>query len=202
MKKLFCMMLVALLACMPMLASAEEAIDENVVSDQEAEVEALAEDDDESEEEEAIEEEDDPFTGAWVCDSASIYVDKEEDAYSVFVLWEFSDSEESIWEYACKLDDVTGALVGVGSRVNETSDEEGEVISGDSVYTDGTATFALDGEALIWTDEKEGVAEGMRFEKENSDEPLVDAEGVVEEAEEDAEEASEEAEEAEEAAGN
>jgi hypothetical protein len=191
------MMLVALLACMPMLAAAE-AIDENADSDQEVEIEALAGEDDEAEEE-VVEEETDPFTGAWACGDADIYIDKEEDAYSVFILWEFNDSDEGIWDYACKLDDATGALVGVGSRTNETSDEEGEVVSSDVVYSDGAATFALDGEALIWKDDVENVAEGMRFEKEIDEEPLVDAEGVVEEVLEDEEEVPEEAEEA---AGN
>ena len=176
MKRLFCMMLVALLACMVMLASAEEEIDENASSAQE--VEALAE---ETEEEEEEEEEADPFAGAWVCDAASIYIDKEEDAYSVFILWENGENEEGIWEYTCKLDMDIDALVGVGSRTNETSDEEGEVVSSESVYTDGTATFSLDDEALIWKDDVESVAEGMRFERESDEEPLVDAEGVVEE---------------------
>ena len=87
-----------------------------------------------------------------------------------------TDTEEDIWEYACTLDAETGALTGEGKKSHETIDEEGEVVSSEEIFTDGSATFTLEGDALIWDDAKEDVAQGLRFERGAEDEQLVDVE--------------------------
>ena len=126
-----------------------------------------------------------PFAGEWLCGAASIYIDEHEGGYDVYIMWDTSDTEESIWEYACTLDGATGALTGKGRKTNETYDEEGEVVSSEVQYTDGSATFTLENDVLIWADAKEDVARGMRFERGEIEELLVEV------SEEDADDATE-----------
>ena len=199
MKMFLCMVLVALLACLPMTAMAEGATDGNAV---EAQENAGAD--------EAAEEADaDPFAGTWLCDDASIYIDVDEDAYIVFIIWDISESEELTWEYICSLDEETGALVGVGQKTREICDEEGEVLSTTVEYTEGSATFtkaeytdesvtpAETVDVILWDDAVDNAAQGMIFQKGEEEELIEygDDELVVEVEEEADEEAEEEAEE-------
>lgn len=200
MKMFLCMVLVALLACLPMTAVAEGAIDGNAVDAQENAEQG------EAAEEDAV----DPFAGAWLCDDASIFIDVLEDGYSVYIMWDISDTEELIWEYTCSLDEETGALVGVGQKTKEICDEEGEVVSTTVEYTDGSATFTKEEytddsvtpaetvDVIIWDDAVDNAAQGMMFKKGEEEEELIeygDDELDVELEEEADEEAEEEAEE-------
>lgn len=117
---------------------------------------------------------DNPFFGEWLCDPASIYIDVDEGSYSVYIMWDIDDTKESIWEYDCTLDGATGALTGKGRKTNESYDGEGEVVSSEVEYTDGSATFTIEDNALIWADAKEDVAQGMRFERGETEEFLVE----------------------------
>lgn len=107
----------------------------------------------------------DAFVGDWMCDRASIYIDEDDNVYNVHITWGSSAFERAVWDYTCVLDPATGALTGVGKESTETYNDSGELTATDVVYTDGAAIFAIDGDALLWNDAKENVAEGMRFER-------------------------------------
>ena len=119
-------------------------------------------DDDEEDDAEHIE---NAFVGDWMCDRATIYIDEDDSVYTVHITWGASAFETAVWDYTCTLDPATGALTGAGKQSTETYDENGERVATDVVYTDGAATFTLDGDALLWNDAKEDVAQGMRFQR-------------------------------------
>lgn len=208
MKYLLSMVLVALLAFLPMMAA---VADEAVNADQES-AEAAGHDDawdepvdivyeedgtketgEEAQKEAGEEEETNPFVGEWLCEKASIYIDEQDGTFDVFIMWDVSDTEEDIWEYSCKLDAETGVLTGEGKKSHEVIDGEGEVVSSEEVYTDGSATFALEDGALIWDDAKEAVAQGMRFERGEEDELLEEYDEIDETVDAEDEETEEEA---------
>ena len=208
MKYLLSMVLVALLAFLPMMAA---VADEAVNADQES-AEAAGHDDawdepvdivyeedgtketgEEAQKEAGEEEETNPFVGEWLCEKASIYIDEQDGTFDVFIMWDVSDTEEDIWEYSCKLDAETGVLTGEGKKSHEVIDGEGEVVSSEEVYTDGSATFALEDGTLIWDDAKEAVAQGMRFERGEEDELLEEYDEIDETADAEDEETEEEA---------
>ena len=208
MKYLLSMVLVALLAFLPMMAA---VADEAVNADQES-AEAAGHDDawdepvdivyeedgtketgEEAREEAGEEEETNPFVGEWLCEKASIYIDEQDGTFDVFIMWDVSDTEEDIWEYSCKLDAETGVLTGEGKKSHEVIDGEGEVVSSEEVYTDGSATFALEDGALIWDDAKEAVAQGMRFERGEEDELLEEYDEIDETVDAEDEETEDEA---------
>lgn len=194
MKNLLCMMLVALLVFLPMMAAVAdegemvaqegaEAVDQDDTWDEPIDIEY--EEDAETEEAAAEEEEEaNPFVGEWLCDNALIFIDEEDGVYDVFIMWDTSDTEQDIWEYTCTLDAETGVLTGKGRKSHETIGEEGETVSSDEIYTDGSATFTLEDHILIWDDAMEDVAQGMRFERGAEDEELMEVE-MEEEVEED-----------------
>jgi len=207
MKYLLSMVLVALLAFLPMMAA---VADEAVNAEQES-TEATGHDDawdehvdivyeedgteengEEAQKQDGEEEETNPFVGEWLCEKASIYIDEQDGTFDVFIMWDVSDTEEDIWEYSCKLDAETGVLTGEGKKSHEVIDGEGEVVSSEEVYTDGTATFALEDGTLIWDDAKEAVAQGMRFERGEEDELLEEYDEIDETADAEDEEAEEE----------
>ena len=107
----------------------------------------------------------DAFVGDWMCDRASIYIDEDDGVYNVRVTWGASAFERAVWDYACTLDPATGALTGKGRESVETYSEGGALTATEVLYTDGAATFTLDGDHLLWNDAKEDVAQGMRFER-------------------------------------
>lgn len=107
----------------------------------------------------------DRFVGDWMCERATIYIDEDDNVYNVRVTWGASAFEEVIWAYTCTLDSATGALNGVGKKSTETYSDNGDLISSEIEYTDGSATFTIDGDALLWADAKEDAAQGMRFER-------------------------------------
>lgn len=208
MKYLLSMVLVALLAFLPMMAA---VADEAVNADQES-AEAAGHDDawdepvdivyeedgtketgEEAQKEAGEEEETNPFVGEWLCEKASIYIDEQDGTFDVFIMWDVSDTEEDIWEYSCKLDAETGVLTGEGKKSHEVIDGEGEVVSSEEVYTDGSATFALEDGALIWDDAKEAVAQGMRFERGEEDELLEEYDEIDETVDAEDEETEDEA---------
>lgn len=208
MKYLLSMVLVALLAFLPMMAA---VADEAVNADQES-AEAAGHDDawdepvdivyeeggteetgEEAQKQAGEEEETNPFVGEWLCEKASIYIDEQDGTFDVFIMWDVSDTEEDIWEYSCKLDAETGVLTGEGKKSHEVIDGEGEVVSSEEVYTDGSATFALEDGALIWDDAKEAVAQGMRFERGEEDELLEEYDEIDETVDAEDEETEDEA---------
>ena len=196
MRNLLCVMLVVLLVSLPMMvAVAEEAAltDQGTteVSDDGEEfdvpIDIVYEDDGtEDTEEEDMVEEANPFFGEWLCENAAIFIDEEDGVFDVFIMWDTSDTEQDIWEYTCTLDAVTGALTGEGKKSHETIGYEGEDVSSVDIYADGSATFTLEDNVLIWDDAKEHVAQGMRFERSAEDEELIEVE--IEEVEEDEDE--------------
>jgi hypothetical protein len=208
MKYLLSMVLVALLAFLPMMAA---VADEAVNADQES-AEAAGHDDawdepvdivyeedgtketgEEAQKEAGEEEETNPFVGEWLCEKASIFIDEQDGTFDVFIMWDVSDTEEDIWEYTCTLDAETGVLTGEGKKSHEVIDGEGEVVSSEEVYTDGSATFALEDGALIWDDAKEAVAQGMRFERGEEDELLEEYDEIDETADAEDEDTEDEA---------
>ncbi len=116
----------------------------------------------------------DPFVGDWMCDRASIYIDEDDGAYTVHITWGASAFETVVWDYSCTVDAAAGALTGKGKKATETYNDNGDLVSTESEYTDGAATFTIDGDALLWADAVEDAAQGMRFTRV---EPEGDGEG-------------------------
>ena len=100
-----------------------------------------------------------------------------------------------IWEYTCTLDAETGMLAGEGNKIHEVYDEEGETVSSDEVYTDGSVIFMMEEDALIWLDAKENVAKNLRFERGEDEDIFIEADfsdpDIEEQEEEDDENGSE-----------
>ena len=201
MKNLLCMMIVALLVFLPMMVAVAEnavlteteTVTEDDAWDEPIDIEYEDDGTEDTEEEDMVEKEANPFVGEWLCDNASIYIDEEDGVFDVFIMWDTSDTEQDIWEYTCTLDAETGVLTGEGKKSHEVIDGEGEVVSSEEVYTDGTATFALEDGTLIWDDAKEAVAQGMRFERGEEDELLEEYDEIDETADAEDEETEEEA---------
>ena len=110
----------------------------------------------------------DLYSGSWACDRASIEMNWEEEGYRVLISWGSSAWENSEWEYSCYYHEEDKTLVSMpfGSRTDYVYGDDGELVSATEIYSDGSATFSLDGEGkLIWQDEKENAGDGMRFER-------------------------------------
>ena len=203
MKNLMCLMLVTMLGFSPMMAAvaeeaaiagqeSSEAVDQDDAWDEPIDIEYEEDGTEETEEVAGEEAEISPFVGEWLCDNASIYIDEGDGAFDIYIMWDISETETDIWEYKCTLDPQTGALTGEGKKSHEVIDEEGEIVSNEEIYTDGSATFALEDDALIWTDAKEDIAQGMRFERGEEDELLEEYDELVEDEEAEDEEAEDE----------
>ena len=109
----------------------------------------------------------DLYSGVWQCDRASIDIVWEEEGYRVLVEWANSAWETTTWEYSCYYheDDCTLVSMPFGRCTEWVYGEDGECVSAEEAYDDGTAVFSLDDDGcLIWQDEKENAGEGMKFE--------------------------------------
>ena len=115
------------------------------------------------------------FEGVWQCDRASIEMYWEEMGFKVTVQHAGSAWEEYQWDYSCSWDEDSKTLVSLpfGLLTKFVYNDDGDVVSSEEIYSDGEASFSLDGEGcLIWKDEKENAGEGMRFVKMPAEEPL------------------------------
>ena len=104
----------------------------------------------------------------WVCDRASIEIAWQDEGYKVFVQWGSSAWENTEWDYSCYYDAETNTLTALpfGVKTELTYDDSGNVTKWVDVYTDGEATFRLDGNGrLLWEDAKEDAGKGMAFEE-------------------------------------
>lgn len=107
----------------------------------------------------------DAFVGDWMCERATIYIDEDDGVYTVHVTWGASAFERVVWDYSCAFDPAAGALTGRGRKSTETYDDEGNLTATEVEYNDGSATFTIEGDRLLWNDAKEDAAQGMRFER-------------------------------------
>lgn len=107
----------------------------------------------------------DAFVGEWMCERATIYIDEDDGVYTVRVTWGASAFERVVWDYSCAFDPAAGALTGRGRKSTETFDDEGNLTATEVEYNDGSATFTIEGDRLLWNDAKEDAAQGMRFER-------------------------------------
>ena len=107
----------------------------------------------------------DAFVGDWMCERATIYIDEDDGVYTVRVTWGASAFERVVWDYSCAFDPAAGALTGRGRKSTETYDDEGNLTATEVEYNDGSATFTIEGDRLLWNDAKEDAAQGMRFER-------------------------------------
>ena len=123
----------------------------------------------------------DPFVGEWASGDTVIYIDRTGAEYEVSITKETGEDEETCWDYRCTQDGTDRKLTGIGTKSTETYNEDSQDVSetfenteGDAVvetfdtvvkYSDGTATFTIDGDELLWDDAKEKAGEGIRFVK-------------------------------------
>jgi hypothetical protein len=202
------MMLAALVVLLPVMALAteaenpaeedasselEEAMEPDDDEEYEEPVDIEYEEDDEEEDseepEEAVNEAPSPFVGEWQCENTIIFIDRDEGAFSVYILRDAGDGWNDVWEYTCVPDDEAGTLTGEGKRSRVVYGEEGEPVSSEEIYHDGSAVFTLEDDVLIWADAKEDIAKDMRFERNEegpvaeADEELTDEEETEESAE-------------------
>ena len=106
-----------------------------------------------------------PFLGAWGCGRATLDITAEDGGLRAFISWGASAAEVDEWSYACRVEG--DRLVGEsGEKSVLIYGEDGSVASESTVYTDGEAVFALDGEGrLTWDDAVEHAGADMAFER-------------------------------------
>ncbi len=102
------------------------------------------------------------FTGKWECDGSWVFIDLRHGVYEVYVLADANDNELVSWEYTCVLDE-SGRLTGAGAKYVETYSQETEEYIETIIYSDGKASFTLDGDILAWNDGKEDAGKDMTF---------------------------------------
>ena len=108
------------------------------------------------------------FEGLWAVGRCSIEITPEDDAYRVFVQWGNSAADCIEWTYTCLYDEVLDGLVSVGeaTKADVFYDQGGEISDTELFYSDGVATFFIDGnDRLHWYDEVEDAGEDMAFER-------------------------------------
>ena len=122
-----------------------------------------------SDAEQADYEEAQSYVGRWGCDRATIDItDNGDDSFDVTVTWGSSAAEHAEWHYTCLFDVNLHRLYSSepGAKSVVTFGEDGEIVSDVPEYDDGEATFAIEDDGmLVWNDEKENAADGMRFER-------------------------------------
>ncbi|MBR0463686.1 MAG: hypothetical protein IJJ23_04800 [Clostridia bacterium] len=109
----------------------------------------------------------DAYEGDWVCEGVSLKIESLDDVVYVTVTKPDDNGGASVWEYAgVEYDWVSKELntVETGVKTNVVYAEDGEKTDEQVEYSDGAASFALDGEGgLVWTDYKTG--EQITFER-------------------------------------
>lgn len=96
------------------------------------------------------------FLGTWSCGRMWASIREEDYGYNVHIQWSWSAADGIEYEYNCYYDDSTSTLRcdGGGTAVYYCYDEDEAVGEDPSEYEfdDGTAVFALSGNAIYWTD--------------------------------------------------
>lgn len=105
--------------------------------------------------------------GTWVCGRASMEIEfDEENQAEVTILWAGSAFEASEWNYTCTFDGKALMNGGTGKKAYVVYAQDDEDPARTVEYSDGAASFLMDEEGfLLWADQKENIAEGMKFEK-------------------------------------
>ncbi len=104
------------------------------------------------------------YIGTRMCDRATLTIKASGSNYLCTIDWSSSYDEGSTWEYTCVSKD--GKLVdsGKGVKKENTYDEDGDIASSNTIYTDGSAEFSFDANGnVIWNDLKEDAGRGMAF---------------------------------------
>ena len=96
------------------------------------------------------------YEGTWVEDRIVLTIEDLDDVITCEVHWGSSASESTQWRYeGCVYDESIGGLTadGIGVKANVVYDENGEIVSSEEVYADGSATFIINGSGqLVWND--------------------------------------------------
>ena len=109
-----------------------------------------------------------PFTGRWVCGSASLTVRWDEDCFDVRVNRSSSALENTEWIYRCRYADDSRMLISLptGTRTDYVHEESTAEFTAAVIYDDGEAAFLMDRDGcLIWRDDREAAGAGLRFER-------------------------------------
>lgn len=116
------------------------------------------------------------FEGNWECKDVSITFDAYEGFYRCTIIRNDGQDKTTEWTCFCLYDPKSSAAV--SDSVSKAiyagdSEEDGEDIDCESVYEDGTAVFAIDGNGcLIWKDPQENTGDGCAFVRVTVDEPF------------------------------
>ncbi len=106
------------------------------------------------------------FSGQWYDEKNDISVDitkESEDTFLVFITSEKEEDEMYIWEMECRLQDKTITYKN-GKKSVVSYDSYGNALE-EAEYESGTGSFSIRFGKLIWNDEVEDVAKGLRFQK-------------------------------------
>ena len=105
----------------------------------------------------------DAYVGKWIAGRIVLTIEPSGDGYSATVLWSGSAWETARWEYPdVTYDEVADELntPETGVKENLVYNEDGEIASSETVFTDGAAAFRLDADGnLVWVDYKETPGE-------------------------------------------
>ena len=105
------------------------------------------------------------YEGRWVADRIELTIEDLDDVICCEVHWGASASESMEWRYdGCVYDESIGGLVadGIGVKADVIYGENGEVLSSEEIYADGSATFIINGSGqLVWNDLNEPEGEGI-----------------------------------------
>lgn len=120
------------------------------------------------------------YLGRWVCDRAVIDIADQDGAYAVNITWGNSASEQTEWTYICEYDAGAHRLITTqpGAMAVVTYGEDGGILNTEVVSEDCAAAFTLEEDGmLVWDDQAEHIADGMRFEADAA--PYDAGDGVI-----------------------
>jgi len=107
----------------------------------------------------------DEFLGSWLYGRTTVEIARSDSGFLCSVSWADSAFALGRWVYDCQFDGVSLVADGTGVKRALTFGDEGQVLSDEVVYTDGSAAFLLteDGK-LLWSDYEEDAGSGMELE--------------------------------------
>ncbi|MCR4607137.1 MAG: hypothetical protein K5771_05390 [Oscillospiraceae bacterium] len=106
------------------------------------------------------------FVGPYVCDRANVLIEADgAHGAKASVTWSSSATELSEWSMSGIFDEETLSFkYSNGIKTNYVYGEDGFVTSTETVYKDGSGTFAFTVDGILsWVDDTEHAADGMLF---------------------------------------
>ncbi len=107
------------------------------------------------------------YDSAWESDDIHMEIFCEDGGFKIAIVQDTDYPEGILWQYSAFYNEESGALDAfLGIKNLLTCDENGDLVIGDEIADELSATFEINGEGkLIWTDESEDAGNGVEFVK-------------------------------------